>query len=262
MGIYRKPTSTDVVIPHSSNHPASHKSAAFHYMLDRAQRLPLTDEEKQKEMTVIKTIATNNGYMFQDIEKAYNRQKRENNNKNILTLNRIVQPQTKDDKVWVKFTYFDDRIRILTKIFRKSNIRVAFSVNNTIKKKCNSSSLVDKYSKSGVYSLKCLSCDQIYVGQTGRSFKIRYENISVILVRHNKDKSKYALHMLQFSHEYGTIENTLEILKVVNKGKLLDVLERFYIYKANRHKQIMNEQYVVDHNVLFKMLLRYDKIGM
>jgi hypothetical protein len=41
---------------------------------------------------------------------------------------------------------------------------------------------------------------------------------------------------LQFSHEYGTIENTLEILKVVNKGKLLDVLERFYIYKANREK--------------------------
>jgi hypothetical protein len=258
MGIYRKPTSTDVVIPHSSNHPASHKSAAFHYMLDRAQRLPLTDEEKQREMTVIKTIATNNGYTFQDIEKAYNRQKRENNNKNMSTLNRIVQHQTKDDKVWVKFTYFDDRIRILTKIFRKSNIRVAFSVNNTIKKKCNSSSLVDKYSKSGVYSLKCLSCDQIYVGQTGRSFKIRYkEHISDI--RHNKDKSKYALHMLQFSHEYGTIENTLEILKVVNKGKLLDVLERFYIYKANRKKQIMNEQYVVDHNVLFEMLLRYDK---
>jgi hypothetical protein len=49
MGIYRKPTYTDVVIPHSSNHPASHKSAAFHYMLDRVQRLPLTDEEKQKE---------------------------------------------------------------------------------------------------------------------------------------------------------------------------------------------------------------------
>jgi hypothetical protein len=43
---------------------------------------------------------------------------------------------------------------------------------------------------------------------------------------------------LQFSHEYGTIENTLEILKVVNKGKLLDVLERFYIYKANRKNRL------------------------
>jgi hypothetical protein len=50
LGIYRKPTYTDVVIPHSSNRPASHKFAAFHYMLDSAQRLPLNDEEKQKEM--------------------------------------------------------------------------------------------------------------------------------------------------------------------------------------------------------------------
>jgi uncharacterized protein YifE (UPF0438 family) len=144
LGIYRKPTSTDVVIPQSSNHPASHKTAAFHYMLDRAFRLPLTDIEKQKEITIIQTIATNNGYKFHDIAKAYNRQKRENKNKNISTLRSYVQPQTKDEKVWAKFTYFDDRIRILTKIFRKSNIRVAFSVNNTIKKKCNSGSLVDK----------------------------------------------------------------------------------------------------------------------
>jgi hypothetical protein len=36
LGIYRKPTSTDIVIPHSSNHPDSHKTAAFHFMLDRA----------------------------------------------------------------------------------------------------------------------------------------------------------------------------------------------------------------------------------
>jgi hypothetical protein len=35
LGVYRKLTCTDVVIPHSSNHPASHKSAVYHYMLDR-----------------------------------------------------------------------------------------------------------------------------------------------------------------------------------------------------------------------------------
>jgi hypothetical protein len=143
LGIYRKPTCTDVVIPQSSNHPASHKTAAFHYMLDRVSKLPLTDIEKQKEITVIKTIATNNGYTFHDIAKVYNRQKRENKNKNISTVSSYIQPQTKDEKVWAKFTYFDDRIRILTKIFKKYNIRVAFSVNNIIKKRCNSGSLVD-----------------------------------------------------------------------------------------------------------------------
>jgi hypothetical protein len=134
----------------------------------------------------------------------------------MTTLSRIEQPQTRDEKICVKFTYFDDHIRILIKIFRKSNIRVAFSVNNTVKKKCNSTLLMDKYSQSGVYSLKCLSCDQIYVGQTGRSFKTRYEE-HISDIRHNKEKSKYALHMLQFSHEYGTIENTLDVLKIVKK---------------------------------------------
>jgi hypothetical protein len=66
--------------------------------------------------------------------------------------------------------------------------------------------------------------------------------------------------MLQFSPEYGTIENTLEVLKVVQTGKLLDVIERFYIYnKASKQKQIMNEQYITDQNILFKMLLKYSK---
>jgi hypothetical protein len=123
-------------------------------------------------MAVIKTIATNNGYAFHDITKAYKNQKGENKS-SMTTLSRIEQPQTRDEKTSVKFTYFDDHIRILTKIFRKSNVRVTFSVNNTVKNKCNSTLLVDKYSQSGVYSLKCLSCDQIYIDQTGRNFKTR-----------------------------------------------------------------------------------------
>jgi hypothetical protein len=212
--------------------------------------------EKQKETAIIKTIAKNNGYMFHDIAKGYHRQKRDNKNNNFSTLNKYIQPQT--EKVWAKFTYFDDRIRILTKIFRKSNIRVAFGVNNTIKKICNSGSQVDKYSKSGVYSLKCLSCDQNYIGQTGRSFKIRYDE-HIRDIRFNKEKSKYASHILQFSHEYGAIDNTLEILKTVNKGILLDVIERFHIYKTNNVKQIMNEQHVDDYNVLFEILLKHDR---
>jgi hypothetical protein len=127
LGIYRKPTSTDIVIPQSSNHPESHKTAAFLFMLDRALKLPLIDTEKQIEIAIIKTIAKNNGYMFHNIMKGYYKQK----SNNISTLNKYVQP--KIDKTWAKFTFFDDRIRILTKIFRNSNLRIAFGVNNTIK---------------------------------------------------------------------------------------------------------------------------------
>jgi hypothetical protein len=53
--------------------------------------------------------------------------------------------------------------------------------------------------------------------------------------------------------------NLEESIKIVQKGKLLDVIEKFYIYKANKQKQIMNEQYGTDQNILFEMLLNYSK---
>jgi hypothetical protein len=100
LGIYRKLTSTDIIIPHSSNHPENHKTAAFHFMLDRALKLPLIDTENQKEIAIIKTIAKNNGYMFHNITKGYYKQK----SNNISTLKKYVQPKT--EKTWAKFTFF------------------------------------------------------------------------------------------------------------------------------------------------------------
>jgi hypothetical protein len=44
-------------------------------MLDRVLKLPLNEEEKRKEMAVIKTIAKNNGYVFHDIKKVYKNRK-------------------------------------------------------------------------------------------------------------------------------------------------------------------------------------------
>jgi hypothetical protein len=51
----------------------------------------------------------------------------------------------------------------------------------------------------------------------------------------------------------------MDILKVVQKGKWLDVLERFYIYKAGKQKHIMNEQYSTEHNILFELLMKNSK---
>jgi hypothetical protein len=64
--------------------------------------------------------------------------------------------------------------------------------------------------------------------QTGRKFKARYEEHTKH-IRLNKDKSKYAVHILQENYEYGPIDRNIEILKVANKDKYLDIWERFYI---------------------------------
>jgi hypothetical protein len=86
-----------------------------------------------------------------------------------------------------------------------------------------------KYNLSGIYKLKCNGYKKVYVGQTGHNFNTRFlEHIHNI--RCNKGKSKYAKHILDHQYEYGKKEETMEILKVINKGNIMDSYERYYIY--------------------------------
>jgi hypothetical protein len=73
------------------------------------------------------------------------------------------------------------------------------------------------------------------------------------------DKSWYAMYILQQNHKYGPTDKTMDILRVASKGKYLDVLERLYIYKTAKCKQILNKQYVGESNILFDLILDHDK---
>jgi hypothetical protein len=67
--ILRKPTTTDLNIHATSNHPTEQKLAAYRYYLYRLNTLPLTDDKKNKELNIIKNIAKANGYSEIIIEK-------------------------------------------------------------------------------------------------------------------------------------------------------------------------------------------------
>jgi hypothetical protein len=51
----------------------------------------------------------------------------------------------------------------------------------------------------------------------------------------------------------------MEVIKIAQKGKHLDALERFYICKTRKNKSILNEQYATDINVLFDLIINSDK---
>jgi hypothetical protein len=63
---------------------------------------------------------------------------------------------------------------------------------------------------------------KVYIGQTGRDFRTRFKE-HIRYIRFNQTKSKYAQHILECNHEYGTIENTMEMIKNSKKGRHLDV---------------------------------------
>jgi hypothetical protein len=106
--------------------------------------------------------------------------------------------------------------------------------------------------------MRCRSCNLKYVGQTGRSFRIRYkEHINVI--RGNKTTSRYALHILETGHTYGTIEDTLNILHREKKGSLMNTLEQLHIHKLTKDNLQLNDVHTDTYNPIFDLIIANNK---
>jgi hypothetical protein len=86
------------------------------------------------------------------------------------------------------------------------------------------------------------NCHLKYIGQTGRNFKTRYKE-HIHAIRTNKTTSKYAQHILETGHTYGTIENTLNILHCEKKGPLMNTLEQFHIHRLAKDNLQLNDTY-------------------
>ena len=67
--IYRKPTTTDTTINFFSNHLIEQKMAAYRCIITRMHSLPLDPGKKQKEWKTIQTIAKNNNFPQQLLQK-------------------------------------------------------------------------------------------------------------------------------------------------------------------------------------------------
>jgi hypothetical protein len=94
----------------------------------------------------------------------------------------------------------------------------------------------------------------VYIGQTGRNLKTRFkENIQDI--RNNRTNTGYSQHIINTGHEYGNIENTLNILNVQKKGAFLNTLEKFHIYQKQKTDNLLNESCTYTYNPIFEFLL-------
>jgi hypothetical protein len=158
--IFRKPTATDTIIPRDSCHPIEHKMSAIRYLLNRNTTYLLTSESRQREDGIIDHILRANQY---DTE-----------HKNMCT----TTPNTMRDvgnqsKKRVKFTYTGKEVRTSTKLFKHTNLNIAFTPRNTIGRLLSQDPHIQNrnlYNRSGVYQLTCPTCKMKYIGQTGRSF--------------------------------------------------------------------------------------------
>jgi hypothetical protein len=193
---------------------------------------------------------TNNQYPEETLQKISRSQKKKNYN---------FQNNNQDNiKKWATFTYIGRETRNITKIFKTTNLKIAFKTTNTIQNHlCNlkePNHQKNPYQNSGLYQLTCKEYNQKYIGQTGRTFKTRY-NEHINAIKSNKLTSRYAQHILDNQHSYGTIHDTMDILRITKEGQHMNTLERYHIYKNKKtYGNILNDTYAEAENPIFEVI--------
>jgi len=61
-GVFRKPTFTDTIIPHTANHPTQCKYAAIRFLYNTLNSYQLQETEYQREENIIQNILDKNSF--------------------------------------------------------------------------------------------------------------------------------------------------------------------------------------------------------
>jgi hypothetical protein len=122
------------------------------------------------------------------------------------------EDEQKQNKKWVKFTYVGKEMRFITKLFKNTRLKVAYTTNNNLGKLLNTQKAgkLNKFEKNGVYQLECPTCQKKYIGQTGRLFHTRFRE-HYRDYKYANNKSKFAQHVTEEGHAFGPMENIMNI---------------------------------------------------
>lgn len=252
--IYRKPTTTDATIHAESHHPFTQKMAAYNSFIHRLLTIPLETNDFHEEINTIKYIAKANGYTCSMIDNLIKKHQKKLQNK-------ITKPLNNRDNTFVTSIYGRTLPHVLTNIFKKINMTVAFRTTNNIKSILHYKSTKPIKEMSGVYKITCDDCDSFYIGQTGRAFIKRFkEHLPKNDIQNTK--SNYARHLINNNHNYTNFETNFKPLHVCKKGKYMDVMEEFEIYKAfkqyKKANNLYDSEFILNDQLNFRSNSLYD----
>ena len=233
--IYRKPTATDTVIPKTSCQSWSIRMAAFHSYIHRLVNVPLSNVDYMQEVKILKVIAKNNGYNPEMIDKLIFRKTQK------IIQNLIFSPSSqKASQEWVSLPYVPSISNSVSQHFKKFDFKpIIINKLNLGKILVNNKDQRCHSKKSGVYEIKCASCNIKYIGQSGRSFGTRMKEHSAAIRLKNLGCSAFSDHCVSNGHDF---DGTFRILHNSSKGKLLNILEGYEIWKASKSGVVCNDK--------------------
>ena len=246
--IFRKPTSTDTVIPSDSYQSYKVKMAAFHSLTHRILNIPLSKTNYNTELDKIHSIATNNGYPPSMIDRMIHRKRRD-----IILKSIYPTPSENPNNKFYKLNYVKGTSNKIINILKKYNIRTTcINSNNIGKILTNSKDKRDKLSKSGIYSINCNECNAVYYGQTGRNLGIRAtEHLKAITK--GESTTGFSAHCIENNHTFS--KDKINLLHPGRKGVRLNLLEHLEIRRGLKTgKFVTNDLTVFNSSTLVNPL--------
>jgi len=128
-------------------------------------------------------------------------------------------------------------------------LNIAVRTNNTIYNQRRGKIPLNKINSSGLYKLKCKTCNNSCVDQTGGSTGIQYRE-HIRYIKTNNPVSAYALHTPNNKREYGNADQTIQLLRSCNQGNKTKCWESIYIQIFQQQNTLIDEQKVNDLNPL------------
>jgi hypothetical protein len=74
-------------------------------------------------------------------------------------------------------------------------------------------------------------------------------------IRNNNPQSACGEHILQNQHEYGTMDNTMKLLKLLKNNTVLIPYEQLFIQSLHQEGKLIAEQHASEPNLLFQLVI-------
>ena len=234
--IYRKPTTTDAIIPNNSKQSITIKHAALRSLVHRLEIIPMSVTNYNQELDTIIQIAINNGYTRELVLKMVKKKKLCLAQKELYK----AQPNTEEQK-WKTLTYTGYTSEKIKRSIKKEGVRITtINRDNLGKSIVNSKTKINPGEKSGIYKIQCNDCDAIYIGKTRRALKTRVRE-HTRSIANQKKYTGLAEHCIENQHSIK--EDDVKLLHTETNNKKLTLMEYMEIERALKLKQnIVNNQ--------------------
>jgi len=64
------------------------------------------------------------------------------------------------------------------------------------------------------------------------------------------------MHLLENQHSIGHIDNIMEVLNITIKGRTMDTIEKYYIYKETKNGNQINDKNTIKQNKIYDVVIQ------